>query len=184
MNLQSRPHWMAFSVLIPLFAVAGSASAATKPGKPAAVADLINAKGEKIGTADFYPAPQGGARMVVEVHGLTPGKKGIHIHENGSCVAPDFKSAGGHLNPDKKHHGLMNPEGHHAGDMPNLRVAENGTAKQEFNLKGIELTGSNPHSLFKPGGAAVVIHADADDEKTDPAGNAGPKIACGVIRKL
>lgn len=173
---------MAILILAPLAAGVATASGASGAKAPSAVADLKNAKGERIGTATFYPASEG-ARLVVDVHGLTPGKKGIHIHEKGSCVAPDFNSAGGHLNPDRKHHGLMNPAGHHEGDMPNLKVGEDGRARQEFQLKDVQLSGDGPHSLFKAGGTALVIHAQVDDEKSDPAGNAGPKIACGVIRK-
>lgn len=183
MSMKSRTHWIAATILGSLGMVGIPAWAARPATAPVAEAELMNAHGAEIGTAKFYPA-SGGVRLVVDVHGLTAGEKGIHIHEKGSCVPPDFNSAGGHLNPDKKHHGLMNPAGHHEGDMPNLRVSAAGNARQEFKLKGVELIGTGPHSLFKSGGTALVIHADADDEKSDPAGNAGPKIACGVIKKL
>jgi Cu-Zn family superoxide dismutase len=147
----------------------------------AAVATLKNADGKEVGKASFAPAKEG-VKVQVTVAGLTPGKHGIHLHAAGKCDPPDFKSAGGHLNPAEKHHGLANPEGPHAGDLPNLVVGKDGKAKASFTAKGATL-GDGKGSLFGPEGAALVIHADPDDEKTDPAGNSGARIACGVVMK-
>jgi Cu-Zn family superoxide dismutase len=96
------------------------------------------------------------------------------------CEPPGFTSAGPHFNPDKKHHGLQNPEGPHAGDIPNFTVDAKGKSKQTVIAPNVTL-GSDPHSVFSNGGTALVIHAKADDMRSDPAGNAGDRIACGVI---
>jgi Cu-Zn family superoxide dismutase len=148
---------------------------------PGAVATLRNAEGAEIGKATLSPV-KGGVKVHVEVAKLAPGKHGIHLHAAGKCEAPDFKSAGPHFNPAEKHHGLHNPEGPHAGDLPNLVVGKDGKAKATFTAKGTTL-GDGKGSLFGPDGTALVIHADADDEKTDPAGNSGARIACGVVEK-
>jgi Cu-Zn family superoxide dismutase len=146
-----------------------------------AKAELQNAQGEKVGRATLMQSTEG-VKLAVEVSKLTPGAHGFHIHAAGKCEGPEFKSAGGHFNPEGKKHGLQNPEGSHAGDLPNLMVGQDGTAKAEVTIKGIIL-GEGKNSLFQPDGTAIVIHADADDEKTDPAGNAGARIVCGVITK-
>jgi Cu-Zn family superoxide dismutase len=156
-------------------------SAPTSPAGPPARAVLEDAQGKEIGTATFTPA-KGGVRVQVRVAGLTPGKHGIHIHAAGKCEPPDFKSAGGHLNPSGRKHGLHNPEGAHAGDLPNLTVGKDGKAATAFTARGATL-GEGPGSLLGPDGAALVIHADPDDEKTDPAGSSGARIACGVVEK-
>jgi Cu-Zn family superoxide dismutase len=160
------------TLALPLAAMAASQGA---------VATLKNADGKEVGKATFAPA-KGGVKVQVTVAGLTPGKHGIHLHAAGKCDPPDFKSAGGHLNPAGKHHGLQNPEGPHAGDLPNLVVAKDGKAKASFTAKGATL-GEGQGSLLGPEGAALVIHADPDDGKTDPAGNSGDRIACGVVEK-
>ena len=148
---------------------------------PAAKATLKDADGKEVGTATFTPA-KGGVKVHVVASGLTPGKHGIHVHAVGKCEPPDFKSAGGHFNPAGKQHGFRNPKGAHAGDMPNLTVGKNGKATGNFTAKGATL-GEGEGSLFGPEGSALVIHAAADDEKTDPAGNSGDRIACGVIER-
>ena len=144
-----------------------------------AKAQLHNATGEAVGSATFTETPEGVA-IALSVYNLPPGKHGFHLHTVGKCEPPDFKSAGAHFNPYGKKHGLKNPEGAHAGDLQNLEVGVDGTAKVEAVAKGVTLS-PGAHSLFQPDGTAVVIHANPDDEMTDPAGNAGPRIACGVI---
>ena len=148
---------------------------------PAAKATLQDAQGKGVGTATLKPA-KGGVQIAVSVAGLPPGKHGFHLHAAGKCDPPDFKSAGPHFNPAGKQHGHKNPQGAHAGDLPNLTVGKNGKGKATFTAKGTTL-GEGAGSLLGPDGTALVIHADPDDEKTDPAGNAGARIACGVVEK-
>jgi superoxide dismutase, Cu-Zn family len=160
--------------------LAGLPLAALAAG-PAGKATLKNAEGKDVGTATFTQA-KGGVKVQVQVTALSPGKHGIHIHSAAKCDPPDFATAGGHFNPAAKKHGLKNPEGPHAGDMPNLTVGKNGKGKGSFTAKGATL-GEGEGSLFGPDGTALVVHANPDDEKTDPSGNSGARVACGVIEK-
>src|ERR1700678_3234411 len=144
-------------------------------------ADIVNAAGDKIGTATFVPSA-GGVRVDVEVSQLPHGTHGIHIHTVGKCEGPDFKTAGAHFNPASKKHGRDNPAGPHNGDLPNLEVGPDGKATTSLLDTNVTLS-DGPNSLFQAGGTSIVIHADPDDYKTDPAGNSGPRIACGVIQK-
>lgn len=161
-----------------VFASVACAQMAVTP-PPTAKAEIKNANGEAIGTATFTQL-NGGVQVKVEVSGLSPGKHGMHIHDSGKCDGPDFKSAGPHFNPMSKKHGHKNPEGAHAGDFPNLEVGADGKGNVEFVSKDLTLF-PGPESLLKPGGTSIVIHAKEDDEATDPAGNSGDRIGCGVI---
>jgi Cu-Zn family superoxide dismutase len=144
--------------------------------------DMINKKGDKIGTAELTQVVEG-VKINVEVSGLTPGKHGFHIHETGKCDPPDFKSAGEHFNPGGKEHGFLNPQGPHAGDLPNIEAGLDGKVKAEMiNLK-VTLEKGKPNSLLKEGGTALVIHEDPDDLKSNPSGNSGARVACGVIKQ-
>lgn len=143
-------------------------------------AELIGTNGEKLGKAELTEMSKG-VHIRVEASNLVPGKHGFHIHETGKCEIPDFKSAGAHFNPMNKKHGFENPKGTHAGDLPNLFVGTEGTVTAEMVAKNVTLEEGKPNSLMKPGGTSLVIHADADDYKTDPAGNSGGRIACGRI---
>jgi superoxide dismutase, Cu-Zn family len=142
---------------------------------------IKDAKGVTIGSAKFVQE-DADVRVTVEAKGLTPGLHGMHIHDLGVCTPPDFSSAGPHYNLHGKRHGLKNPSGAHTGDMPNLEAKADGTAKAVFTLKGVTLT-QGVSSLFHEGGTSIVIHAAPDDELTDPSGNSGDRIACGVIEK-
>jgi Cu-Zn family superoxide dismutase len=146
------------------------------------VVQLKDAQGKSVGTATLWEEKSGGVGMKLNLENLPAGEHALHFHQNAKCEAPDFKSAGPHFNPDGKKHGFENPDGHHAGDNHNFTVGANGKAKFSVVNKDVNL-GDNSHSLFSNGGTAIVIHAKADDYKTDPAGNAGDRIACGVIAK-
>jgi len=166
-------------LVLPALLWAGVAFGQAAP--KSAHADIVNAQGQKIGTAKIVPS-HGGVRINLDVSQLPPGVHGVHIHAVGKCEGPDFKSAGGHLNPESKKHGKDNPEGPHAGDLLNITVGSNGSAKTSLVSASVTL-GDGPNSLFHDGGTAIVIHEKEDDYKTDPSGNSGARIACGVIQK-
>ena len=144
--------------------------------------DIKDAKGTSIGMAMISPAKGGGVSIDLDVHGLPPGEHALHFHAVPKCEGPDFMSATGHFNPMSKKHGMENPEGPHAGDMSNFTVDAKGNAQATIVNKNVTM-GSEPNSIYANGGTALMIHGAADDMKTDPAGNAGPRIACGVITK-
>ena len=124
-----------------------------------------------------------GVQISLDIEKLPPGEHGIHIHQNAKCEGPDFATAGGHFNPGAKKHGTLNPDGPHAGDMPNFTVDKDGKAKKVVVDPRVTMAANDPTSVFANGGTALVIHAAADDMKTDPSGNSGARIACGIITK-
>jgi len=142
---------------------------------------MKDAQGKEVGMVMLSPATGGGVTVAYDFKGLPPGEHALHIHAVAKCEPP-FASAGPHFNPQNKKHGLENAEGPHAGDMPNFKVAADGTAKGSLTNKNVTM-GAEPNSVLNATGTAIVIHAAADDLKTDPSGNAGDRIACGVVAK-
>ncbi|HUR32798.1 MAG TPA: superoxide dismutase family protein [Vicinamibacterales bacterium] len=143
--------------------------------------DMKDAQGQSIGSATLTQS-MGMVHIQLDLKNLKPGPHALHVHMTAKCEGPAFTSAGGHFNPAGKKHGLESAEGPHAGDMENFTVAADGTAKGMVMAKGITL-GSEANSVFSNGGTALVVHAGPDDMKTDPAGAAGDRIACGTVTK-
>lgn len=142
---------------------------------------MHNSKGEVIGEILLKQTDKG-VQFTTLLNNLPPGSLGIHVHEVGVCEGPGFESAGAHFNPEHKHHGIKNEKGPHAGDLPNLEVEADGSAQLTFLSKAVTLKLNVPNSLFNENGTSIVIHEKSDDYKTDPAGNSGARIACGVIK--
>ncbi|WP_310474620.1 superoxide dismutase family protein [Sandarakinorhabdus sp.] len=142
---------------------------------------LLTADGNSLGEVELLQMAEG-VQLIATVKGLPAGQYAMHLHAVGRCVGPDFASAGPHFNPANKQHGRDNPMGAHAGDLPNLTVTDKGLGEMNLMLPGLRLAdGDAP--LIDADGAAVVLHARADDYRSDPAGNAGTRIACGEVRK-
>jgi Cu-Zn family superoxide dismutase len=161
-------------------AVVATAATALPAAAQSASAPLKNAEGKEVGSANLTQTPHG-VLINLSVKGLPAGEHAFHVHAVGKCEPP-FASAGGHFNPGGKKHGMMVAEGAHAGDMPNLHIPQSGDLVVEVLNAAITLEKGKPNSVFDADGSAVVIHAAADDYKSDPAGNAGGRIVCGVIK--
>lgn len=146
--------------------------------KTLAITALTNGSGVVVGKAAIESVGAS-VYLVASASGQTPGLHGIHLHSAGKCEAPNFSTAGGHLNPDAHQHGTLNPTGPHLGDLPNIEIAANGTGsmKAPLSLASEQLLAT----VFDADGAAVVLHAGPDDYKSDPSGNSGGRIACGVL---
>ena len=172
---------MKASLWVAAWILFGSALAFGQAKLPMAKAELHNSQGELVGIATFTEGSNG-VKIVAHVRNLSPGYRGFHIHEVGKCDPPDFASAGEHFNPYESSHGLADPKGPHAGDLPNLLVAPDGTGVIVTESMLLTL-GEGKNSLFHPNGTALVIHVHADDHRTDPSGKAGDRLACGVISR-
>ena len=165
-------------------ALLSAGACAVSLGPPSSKADrlpvaLYDAVGRPVGTVTLT-ADTLGLELRFDVHGLPPGPHAVHLHATGECERPDFLSAGPHLDDGAHHHGLAAPNGHHLGDLPDLQVADDGTARTKLHLRAT--TGNfRPGVVFDRDGAAVIIHAGPDDGVTDPGGNAGARIACGIV---
>ena len=163
---------------VPLLACRTSQPSPVRAG--AAQATMRNGTNELVGELSFERAAGGGVRVTGEVFNLTPGAHGIHFHETGRCDDAAFESAGKHFNPDARQHGLDNPAGPHAGDLPNLTVPASGRVRVDFTTPRATLD-SAAAGLLGGDGSALIIHAAADDQRTDPSGNSGARVACGVV---
>jgi Cu-Zn family superoxide dismutase len=169
---------LATVLLILLFLLIHMANAAAQTQ---ARADIQDGAGKNIGSA-VLSERGGGVLMTVNVKGLPQGLHAVHVHAVGKCEGPAFTSAGGHFNPLNKKHGFKNPDGPHAGDLPDMYVNKDGVGRYEVLIENITL-GPGQTSVFDADGSTIIVHATADDNITDPAGNSGDRIACGVITR-
>ena len=161
-------------------AAGGQSHGAAGPSAPGASVEISDASGSLRATGTLKQRADGIA-VHIEAHGMKPGNYGIHVHAVGQCAGAGFTSAGGHWNPTGKQHGRDNPMGAHQGDLPNLVIGSNGNGVLDFTIAGGSLS-NGPSALLDADGAAIVIHAAADDYKTDPSGNSGARTACGVVQ--
>ncbi len=158
--------------IVPFFLMAAAETATVTKAR----ADINPAQGQKVKGIVTFEKVTGGVRVVADIEGLTPGKHGFHIHEKGECTQPDFVSAGAHFNPDNQPHGGPDSEKHHVGDLGNLKAGPDGKAHYDRIDSVITLEGD--HSVLN---RSVIVHADPDDYVSQPAGNAGARIGCGII---
>lgn len=172
-----------FAIATTLFAVGCAHAPGAGRGDDAALATatLIGTTGTSVGTAAFFAAGAG-VRVELNIVGLSDGPHGVHLHAVGSCVGPAFASAGPHINPSGAKHGVKNPGGPHAGDMPNVIITGGRSIGYTTTTLRVTLT-DGANGLFDADGSAIVVHAAADDDLTDPSGSSGARVACGVITR-
>jgi superoxide dismutase, Cu-Zn family len=171
---------IAFMLLAPV--LSACASVARAPETTSATAVMRDAAGTTVGSLRFQAGPTG-TRINGSVTGLSAGAHGLHLHAVGRCDAPEFTSAGPHLSSGALKHGLLNPEGPHEGDLPAIAAGANGAAIVDVITPRLTLASAGPGALLDADGAAIVVHAANDDQRTDPSGNSGARIACGVVER-
>lgn len=170
------------TVALLLFSLSANAQITkAQSSEPTVTITVINSNGIKIGKAVLSQQADT-VRLRIEAQMLPPGTHGIHFHETGRCDAPDFTTAGSHFNPTSKEHGFHNPKGFHSGDLLNIEVGSDGKVMTELESKTVTLKIGQPNSLLQKNGTSLIIHEKADDYVTDPSGNSGKRIACGVIK--
>jgi Cu-Zn family superoxide dismutase len=184
--LTSRFHRRPIGATLALSILAGGGAVGCKTvqasGARSASASLTDANGRDVGTLRFTDLGAAGVLVTGELRNLSAGQHGIHFHAVGQCEgAGAYASAGGHFNPASRKHGLANPDGPHAGDLPNVEIGADMTGSYRATTTRVTL-GNDALSLLDADGSAVIVHATADDQATDPAGNSGARVACGVIR--
>lgn len=157
-----------------LFSSLAFAAPAVKP------ATFIDGNGKTMGELTVKEE-KGAVKLALKLHDIKPGTYAMHIHESGKCESPKFESAGSHFNPTGKEHGMHNPKGAHMGDLPNITVLANGKLIQNVSVKSVNMKIGQPNTLATPEGTSLVIHAQPDDEKTNPSGNSGDRLFCAVI---
>lgn len=174
-------------VLIPLFfmifglAACSDGEAPTQAPSEEIDVTMMNTDEEEIGTATFSEADNG-LTIALEAEGLEPGMHGIHIHNAGMCEGPDFESAGDHYNPSDAAHGFDHEDGPHFGDLENVEVDEDGTVSTEIKAENVSILDENlDNTLLTEAGTSLIIHSGEDDYVTQPSGDAGDPVACGVI---
>ena len=175
--------WLAIGAIAAGMTAAVAQSPATSAAPKQIKVKILTSTGQDAGFAIFKTVKKG-VQVKIDVNNLPFGPHGVHIHQNAVCDAPDFKGPGGHFNPDGKQHGYMNAMGHHNGDFPSsISVGEDHTGEATFVVNSISLDPAAPNSLFLHGGTSIVLHEKVDDQKTDPSGDSGNRIACGVIKQ-
>jgi Cu-Zn family superoxide dismutase len=174
-----RPRLVVLSAAFAVTACFHSARSETGGGATAVMRD---GAGNAVGTLRLEQT-RAGVRIAGDLSGLPAGTHGIHLHQVGRCEGPGFTTAGGHFNPAARHHGLDNPAGPHAGDLPNIVVPESGRASVQLVDDRVTLDSASAGGVFDSDGTALVIHAAADDQQSDPAGNSGARIVCGVVTR-